>query len=75
MTTIFSIAYIWKTPIKMAIDIDKAKNESLLRVVSRFSGTLKNNFLNDVKKGYKGSDLIRQMAIEYYERKSDKNSY
>jgi len=59
----------------MAIDIDKAKEGSLLRVVSRFSGSLKNKFLEDVKKGYKGSDLIRQMAIEFYDRKSDKNSY
>jgi hypothetical protein len=51
--------------------INELRETPVVRVVSRFTGTLKNRFLKDLETGIEASDLIRDMAREYYSKRDN----
>jgi muconolactone delta-isomerase len=54
--------------------IQELKEQPKIHVISRFSGKLKNLFLQDLEKGVEASDLLREMAREYYKNREDGSS-
>lgn len=56
------------------IDIEEAKKEPVIDIKSRFHGELKKLFIQDLERGYKQSELVREMARFFYQNKP-KNSY
>lgn len=51
------------------------RKQHQIELMARFSGTLKNQILNDIEKGISGSELIREMAQQYYDTKANKHNY
>lgn len=50
-------------------DIEVLKEQPLIYVNSRFKGRLKKLFIQDLERGEKPADLLRQMANVFYEQK------
>lgn len=57
-----------KTPIE-----DKEQQHEI-RVVSRFSGSLKKSFVGELKRGYSEAEILRRMGEFYYEHKGANKS-
>jgi hypothetical protein len=46
--------------------IESKMQKHLVRVHGRLSGTLKNNYLNDLRRGYSENELVKAWARFYY---------
>lgn len=55
-----------------AKDISELKDSALVHVKTVFKGRIKKLFIQDLEKGEKASDLVRQMANVFYEQKENR---
>jgi hypothetical protein len=56
------------------IDPKEAMKSPNVLVTGRLHGELKNRFIHDLERGYKQSELVREMANFFYQNRP-KNSY